>query len=123
MSQQDKPAIPYIDYTRLITCVLYEGGAHTLMELLHHKGINETHYYNVRGNPIGRASLAGNLPEIPKTEILHATVSADQADYIYRMLYEEAKMDEQGKGVIYVNRLSRSSQITVPKESHVSVQG
>jgi hypothetical protein len=45
------------------------------------------------------------LPEIPKTEILHATVSADQADYIYRMLYEEAKMDEQGKGVIYVNRL------------------
>jgi len=48
-------------------------------------------------------------------------VSADQADYIYRMLYEEAKMDEQGKGVIYVNRLSRSSQITVPKESHVGV--
>lgn len=123
MSEHDKPVIPYIDYTREITCVLYEGGAGALMELLHHKGINETYYYNVRGNPIGRASLAGNLPEIPKTEILHATVSADQADYIYRMLYEEAKMDEQGKGVIYVNRLSRSSQITVPKESHVSVQG
>lgn len=121
MSQQDNPAIPYIDYTREITCVLYEGGAHALMALLHHKGINETYYYNVRGNPLGRASLAGNLPEIPKTEILHATVSADQADYIYRMLYEEAKMDEQGKGVIYVNRLSRSSQITVPKDSHVGV--
>ena len=42
----------------------------------------------------GGYSLAGNLPEIPKTEILHATVSADQADYIYKMLYEE-KMGEE----------------------------
>lgn len=119
MSQNEHPDIPYIDYTRLITCILYEGGAMKLMELLHHKGINDCHFYNVRGNPIGRASLAGNLPEIPKTEILHATVSADQADYIYRMLYEEANMDEQGKGVIYVNRLIRSVPITLPEESHV----
>jgi hypothetical protein len=119
MSQNDKPYIPYIDYTRQITCILYEGGASKLMELLHHKGINECYFYSVRGNPIGRASLAGNLPEIPKTEILHATVSADQADYIYKMLYEEARMDEQGQGVITVNRLTRSSPIALPEESHV----
>ena len=46
-------------------------------------------------------------------------MSADQADYIYKMLYEEANMDEQGKGVIYVNRLTRSSPIALPEESHV----
>ncbi len=119
MSQNDKPEIPYIDYTRQITCILYEGGAMKLMELLHHKGINECYFYNVRGNPIGRASLAGNLPEIPRTEILHVTVSADQADYVYRMLYEEARMDEHGKGMISVNRLTRSSQIALPETSHV----
>jgi hypothetical protein len=105
MSQNEHPDIPYIDYTRLITCILYEGGAMKLLELLHHKGINDCHFYSVRGNPIGRASLAGNLPEIP--------------DYIYRMLYEEANMDEQGKGVIYVNRLIRSVPMTLPEESHV----
>ncbi len=119
MSQNDKPEIPYIDYTRQITCILYEGGASKLLEMLHHKGINECYFYNVRGNPIGRASLAGNLPEIPKTEILHVVVSADQADYVYRMLYEEAGMDEQGKGMISVNRLIRSSPITLPETSHV----
>ena len=46
MSEHDKPAIPYIDYTREITCVLYEGGAHALMELLHHTG-NESDFANI----------------------------------------------------------------------------
>lgn len=116
---KDTPAIPYIDYTRLITCILYEGGGSEILRALQEKGINECYMYSVRGNPIGRASLAGNLPEIPKTEIVHATVSADQADYIYDMLYHEAKMNEPGQGFISVNRLARSSRITLPAESHV----
>jgi nitrogen regulatory protein PII len=116
MSQNDKVDIPYIDYTRLITCILYEGGGSRVMELLHHKGLNECHMYSVRGNPIGRASLAGGLPEIPKTEIVHLVVSADQADYVYAMLYEECDMKHQGKGMIYVNRLSRSSRVALPPE-------
>ncbi len=117
MSQIDNIDIPYIDYTRLITCILYEGGATAVLELLHEKGINECHFYSVRGNAIGRASLAGNLPEIPKTEIVHAVVSADQADYIYGLLYDECRMKEQGKGMIYVNRLIRSSRIALPDEA------
>jgi nitrogen regulatory protein PII len=117
MSQKQPIDIPYIDYTRLITCILYEGGASKVMELLHHKGLNEAYFYSVRGNPIGRASLAGNLPEIPKTEIVHVVVSADQADYLYNMLYEECDMKNQGKGVIYVNRLARSSRIALPAEA------
>jgi len=35
------------------------------------------------------------------------------------MLYEEANMDEQGQGMITVNRLTRSSPIALPEESHV----
>jgi hypothetical protein len=42
-----------------------------------------------------------------------------EATNIYRMLYEEANMDEQGQGVITVNRLTRSSPIALPEESHV----
>jgi hypothetical protein len=116
--QNDNPEIPYIDYTRLLTCILYEGGGSQVLEMLHEKGINECYLYSVRGNPIGRASLAGNLPEIPKTEIVHATVSADQADYIYEMLYHEAGLNQPAKGFIYVNRLTRSTRITLPEATH-----
>ena len=108
------PAIPHIDYTRLITCVLYEGGAEKLLEMLHHKGVNEAYFYGVRGNPVGRASEASGLPEISKTEVLHAVVSADQADYIYRTIYHDFNLDKPSQGVITVNRLVRSSQNVLP---------
>lgn len=117
-TNNSRPDIPYIDYTRLLTCILYEGGGSQVLEMLHEKGINECYLYSVRGNPIGRASLAGNLPEIPKTEIVHATVSADQADYIYEMLYHEAGLNQPSKGIIYVNRLTRSSRITLTEDDH-----
>lgn len=117
-NNNSRPDIPYIDYTRLLTCILYEGGGSQVLEMLHEKGINECYLYSVRGNPIGRASLAGNLPEIPKTEIVHATVSADQADYIYEMLYHEAGLNQPSKGIIYVNRLTRSSRITLTEDDH-----
>ena len=107
-------AIPHIDYTRLITCVLYEGGAEKLLEMLHHKGVNEAYFYGVRGNPVGRASEASGLPEISKTEVLHVVVSADQADYIYRTIYHDFNLDKPSQGVITVNRLVRSSQNVLP---------
>jgi hypothetical protein len=107
-------AIPNINYTRMLTCILYEGGAEKVLEELHHKGVNEAYYYNVRGNPIGRASMAGGLPEMPKTEVLHAVVSADQADYIYNHLYHEFQLFKEGQGVISINRLLRSSPNVLP---------
>jgi len=57
-----------LNYTRLITCVLYEGGAESMMESLYQRGIREAYFYPTRGKPIGRTSEAGDLPEIPKTE-------------------------------------------------------
>ncbi len=112
---EQQPAVPHINYTRLITCVLYEGGAEKLLETLHHKGVNEAFYYGVRGNPIGRASEASSLPEISKTEIVQAVVAADQADYIYNMIYHDFRLDMPSVGVITVNRLTRSSQNILPE--------
>ena len=110
-----QPAVPHINYTRLITCVLYEGGAEKVLEMLHHKGVNEACYYGVRGNPIGRASEASGLPEISKTEIVQAVVAADQADYIYNAIYHDFRLDMPGVGTITVNRLTRSSQNVLPE--------
>jgi hypothetical protein len=117
-TEQTPVVIPYINYTRMITCILYEGGAEKIMEELHHKGVNEAYYYAVRGNPIGRASLAGGLPEMPKTEVLHAVVAADQADYIYNFIYHEFNLNRPAQGVISINRLIRSSPNVLPAEVH-----
>lgn len=117
MSQESKTgsaAVPRIDYTRLLTCVMYEGGAEAIMEELYRRGICEAFFYSARGKPIGRASAAGNLPEIPKTEILHAVVAADQADYIYSMIYHDFRLNEPGVGMISVNKLARSSRLELP---------
>ncbi len=110
-----QPAVPNINYTRLITCVLYEGGAEKVLETLHHKGVNEAFYYGVRGNPIGRASEASGLPEISKTEVLQAVVASDKADYIYNAIYHDFRLDMPGVGTITVNRLTRSSQNVLPE--------
>lgn len=104
-----------LNYTRLITCVLYEGGAESMMESLYQRGIREAYFYPTRGKPIGRTSEAGDLPEIPKTEVLHAVVSADQSDYIYSMLYHDFRLNEPGVGMITVNRLNLSSRLSLPE--------
>jgi nitrogen regulatory protein PII len=116
MNTPAKP-VPNIDYTRLITCVLYEGGSVPVLEMLHKRGINEAYFYSVRGAPMGRSSEVSGLPEIPKTEILHAVVSADQADYIYEMIYDMAELDQPNRGVVYVNRLARSTPFELPDEA------
>src|SRR6056300_1427102 len=105
--------VPNLDYTRLITCVLYEGGSVPVLEMLHKRGINEAYFYSVRGAPMGRSSEVSGLPEIPKTEILHAVVSADQSDYIYDM----TELDQPNRGVVYVNRLARSTPFELPDEA------
>jgi hypothetical protein len=106
--------LPVIDYTRLITCILYEGGAADVLEFLHTRGVNEAYYYSVRGAPIGRSSSMEGLPEIPKTEILHAVVTADQADYLYEEIYHFAKLEHPRQGIIFTNKLLRSSLYTLP---------
>jgi hypothetical protein len=113
------PIVPLIDYTRLITCILYEGGAAAVLEMLRERGINEGHFYSVRGAPIGRSSAVSGLPEIPKTEILHAVVSADQADYLYEEIYELARLVEPNRGIVYINRLARSSRMSLPTEEEL----
>ena len=108
--------IPNIDYTRLITCVLYEGGSVEILEMLREKGVNEACFYSVRGAPIGRSSEVDGLPEIPKTEILNAIVAADQADYIYEAIYDMAGVDETQKGNINVKKILRATENNLPSD-------
>ena len=44
----------YLDYTWVISGVLYEGGTDLLIPELMKRGINEVYFYNVAGSPVGR---------------------------------------------------------------------
>ena len=51
--------VEFIDFTWLISGIVYEGGADKLLEELRLRGINECYFYNVAGNPIGKKTVAG----------------------------------------------------------------
>lgn len=125
MSEFQFKKIPHgavLDYTRLMSVVLYEGGARDIAEMLHQRGVNEVYYYSVRGAPVGKASENSGLPEIPKTEILHAVVSADQADYIQEMIYDAAGLGKPQQGIVFVNKLLLSTRNNLPSEQELAAK-
>lgn len=110
------PAGVVLDYTREINVILYEGGADKIAELLLKQGITELFFDSVRGAPLGRSSANSGLPEIPKTEYLHAVVSADQTDYIQGLIYEAAQLHKPQRGIVFVSKLLMSTRHRLPSE-------
>ena len=103
----------YLDYTWLISGVLYEGGTDLLIPELMKKGINEVYFYNVAGSPIGRRSVAG-VADSFDVEQFHLVVSADQADNIFDYIYRFCNLSEPNKGLINISKLFRSTGLDLP---------
>ena len=103
----------YLDYTWLISGVLYEGGTDVLIPELMKRGVNEAYCYNVAGSPIGRKSVAG-VADSFDVEQLHVVVSADQAENIFDYIYRFCDLSHPNKGFINMNKLSRSTQLDLP---------
>ena len=103
----------YLDYTWLISGVLYEGGTDLLIPELMKKGINEVYFYNVAGSPIGRRSVAG-VADSFDVEQFHLVVSADQADNIFDYIYRFCNLSEPNKGFINIRKLFRSTGFDLP---------
>ena len=51
--------VHYLDYTWLISGILYEGGTDKLIPELMKRNINEVYFYNVAGTMIGQKTVAG----------------------------------------------------------------
>ena len=103
----------YLDYTWLISGVLYEGGTDLLIPELMKNGINEVYFYNVAGSPLGRRSVAG-IADSFDVEQFHLVVSADQADNIFDYIYRFCNLSEPNKGFININKLFRSTGLDLP---------
>ena len=116
------PESVVLDYTREVTVILYDGGAAEIAKKLFERGITEVFFDAVRGAPLGKASDSSGLPEIPKTEQLSAIVSADQADYIQGLIYEEAELFKPQRGIVFVNKLLMSTRNILPSEQELAAR-
>ena len=104
----------YLDYTWVISGVLYEGGTDLLIPELMKRGINEVYFYNVAGSPVGRKSVAG-VADSFDVEQFHVMVSADQAENIFDFIYRFCDLSQPNKGIISMNKLFRSTRLDLPE--------
>ena len=113
---QPNPTVEYVDYTWMISGVLYKGGTDALIPKLMEKGINEVYFHNVAGTPIGKKTVSGVADSFDVEEFF-VVVSADQAENICDFIYHFCDLNQPNHGIIRLNRLSRSTVHHLPEDS------
>jgi len=111
------PTLDYLDYTWLISGILYEGGTDNLIPELMNRGINEVYFYNVAGTMIGQKTVAGVSGSFD-VEQFHVVVTADQAENVFDFIYRFCHLSEPNKGMIYMNKLMQSTKHIIPELDH-----
>ena len=115
------PRVRYLDYTWLISGILYEGGTDKLVPELMKRGINEVYFYNVAGTIIGQKAVTGVSGSFD-VEQFHVVVTADQAENIFDFIYRFCDLSEPNKGIIYMNKLKRSTKHSLQGDENTQLQ-
>ena len=113
------PRVRYLDYTWLISGILYEGGTDKLIPELMKRGINEVYFYNVAGTIIGQKAVTGVSGSFD-VEQFHVVVTADQAENIFDFIYRFCNLSEPNKGIIYMNKLMKSTKHKLQEDDHTN---
>ena len=113
------PRVNYLDYTWLISGILYEGGTDKLIPELMKRNINEVYFYNVAGTMIGQKTVAGVSGSFD-VEQFHVVVTADQAENIFDFIYRFCNLSEPNKGIIYMNKLMKSTKHKLQEDDHIN---
>ena len=115
------PRVQYLDYTWLISGILYEGGTDKLVPELMKRGINEVYFYNVAGTIIGQKAVTGVSGSFD-VEQFHVVVTADQAENIFDFIYRFCELSEPNKGIIYMNKLKRSTKHSLQSDENTQLE-
>ena len=115
------PRVRYLDYTWLISGILYEGGTDKLVPELMKRGINEVYFYNVAGTIIGQKAVTGVSGSFD-VEQFHVVVTADQAENIFDFIYRFCELSEPNKGIIYMNKLNRSTKHSLQGDENTQLE-
>ena len=110
------PGVSFVDYTWMISGVLYQGGTDALVPELTSRGINEVFFHNVAGTPIGKKTVSGVADSFDVEEFF-VVVSADQAENIFDFIFHFCELNKPNMGMIRLNKLSRSTVHMLPDGS------
>ena len=116
--ETEKQRFEYLDYTWLISGILYQGGTDMLIPELMSRGINEVFFHNVAGNPIGKKTVSGVADSFDVEEFF-VVVSADQAENIFDFVFHFCGLDKPNIGMIRLNKLSHSTRFWLPENDAV----
>ena len=115
------PRVHYLDYTWLISGILYEGGTDRLIPELMKRNIHEVYFYNVAGTIIGQKAVTGVSGSFD-VEQFHVVVTADQAENIFDFIYRFCDLSEPNKGIIYMNKLKRSTKHSLQGDENTQLE-
>ena len=107
--------VTFVDYTWIISGILYQGGTDALVPQLMSRGINEVYFHNVAGTPIGKKTVSGVADSFDVEEFF-VVVSADQAENIFDFIFHFCELDKPNIGMIRLNKLSHSTIHMLPDE-------
>jgi hypothetical protein len=107
--------VTFVDYTWIISGILYQGGTDALVPELMSRGINEVYFHNVAGTPIGKKTVSGVADSFDVEEFF-VVVSADQAENIFDFIFHFCELDKPNIGMIRLNKLSHSTIHMLPDE-------
>ena len=113
-----KQRFEFLDYTWMISGILYQGGTDTLIPELMSRGINEVFFHNVAGTPIGKKTVSGVADSFDVEEFF-VIVSADQAENIFDFIFHFCGLDKPNIGMIRLNKLSHSTRFWLPENDAV----
>ena len=116
--QREEQHFEYLDYTWIISGILYQGGTDTLIPELMSRGINEVFFHNVAGTPIGKKTVSGVADSFDVEEFF-VIVSADQAENIFDFIFHFCGLDKPNIGMIRLNKLSHSTRFWLPENDAV----
>ena len=107
--------VTFVDYTWIISGILYQGGTDALVPQLMSRGINDVYFHNVAGTPIGKKTVSGVADSFDVEEFF-VVVSADQAENIFDFIFHFCELDKPNIGMIRLNKLSHSTIHMLPDE-------
>jgi hypothetical protein len=85
------------------------------------RGINEVYFYNVAGTIIGQKTVTGVSGSFD-VEQFHVVVTADQAENIFDFIYRFCELSEPNKGIIYMNKLKRSTKHSLQGDENTQLE-
>lgn len=97
----------------LITCVVWRGETPPfLSKLAREKGVWSFFYGKSRLAVGDYSSTRVKIAQFTENEEINILIEDERLDEIFAYCCDQLRMDEPGRGIVYVSKVSRAAQVT-----------